>query len=173
MRAFGELGLPLIVVGDGPAARRLRRIAAPNVRFTGRIGDAEAARLMATCRAFVVTATEEFGIAAVEAQAAGRPGDRPPGRRRARDRRGRPHRPPLGGRARRPRGRRARRSTPTPSIPQECVRNARRFSAETFRAAFPREVAKAIDEAPAERGEEERRGAATAHAALGPRVRGT
>ncbi len=73
VRAFSELGWPLIVVGDGPELRTLRRHAAPNVRFAGRLGDPEVERLMATCRAFVVTANEEFGIAAVEAQAAGRP----------------------------------------------------------------------------------------------------
>ena len=37
------------------------------------MNDDEAARLLATCRALVVTTGEEFGIAAVEAQAAGRP----------------------------------------------------------------------------------------------------
>jgi glycosyltransferase involved in cell wall biosynthesis len=73
IQAFGELGLPLVVVGDGPDRHRLRRHAPPNVTFPGRVSDAEAARLLATCRAFVVTAVEEFGIAAVEAQAAGRP----------------------------------------------------------------------------------------------------
>jgi glycosyltransferase involved in cell wall biosynthesis len=73
VQAFGELGLPLIVVGDGPDRARLRRHAPPNVKFAGRVSDAEAARLLATCRAFIVTAVEEFGIAAVEAQAAGRP----------------------------------------------------------------------------------------------------
>ncbi|WP_445150067.1 glycosyltransferase [Baekduia sp. Peel2402] len=73
VRAFSELGRPLVVIGDGPDARRLQRLAGPNVRFTGRVSDAEVARLLATSRALVVTATEEFGIAAVEAQAAGRP----------------------------------------------------------------------------------------------------
>ena len=73
VKAFAELDAPLVVVGDGPALRDLRRLASPRVRFAGRVSDAEAAELMATCRAFVVTATEEFGIAAVEAQAAGRP----------------------------------------------------------------------------------------------------
>jgi glycosyltransferase involved in cell wall biosynthesis len=73
VRAFNELGRPLVVIGDGPDARRLQRLAGPNVRFTGRVSDAEVARLLATARALVVTATEEFGIAAVEAQAAGRP----------------------------------------------------------------------------------------------------
>jgi len=71
--AFTALGLPLVVVGNGPDARRLRRMAGPTVTFAGRVGDAEAAALLAGARAFVVTATEEFGIAAVEAQAAGRP----------------------------------------------------------------------------------------------------
>ncbi|HVW19306.1 MAG TPA: glycosyltransferase [Solirubrobacteraceae bacterium] len=73
VRAFTRLRLPLVVVGNGPEARALRRIAGPTVRFEGRVSDARAAELLARCRALVVTATEEFGIAAVEAQAAGRP----------------------------------------------------------------------------------------------------
>jgi glycosyltransferase involved in cell wall biosynthesis len=73
VRAFTRLGLPLVVVGSGPDGRRLRRLAGPNVRFAGRVADEEAQRLLASCRALVVTAVEEFGIAAVEAQAAGRP----------------------------------------------------------------------------------------------------
>jgi glycosyltransferase involved in cell wall biosynthesis len=73
VRAFNQLGRPLVVIGDGPDARRLQRLAGPTIRFTGRVSDAEVARLLATSRALVVTATEEFGIAAVEAQAAGRP----------------------------------------------------------------------------------------------------
>ena len=73
IRAFNRLGRPLIVVGDGPEMRRLQRLARPNVRFVGRVGDLDAARLLQSCRALVVTAVEEFGIAAVEAQAAGRP----------------------------------------------------------------------------------------------------
>ena len=43
------------------------------MRFAGRLTDARAADLLARAQALVVTATEEFGIAAVEAQAAGRP----------------------------------------------------------------------------------------------------
>jgi glycosyltransferase involved in cell wall biosynthesis len=73
VRAFTRLRRPLTVIGDGPDARRLRRLAGPTVRFTGRIGDEEVAARLARARALVVTATEEFGIAAVEAQAAGRP----------------------------------------------------------------------------------------------------
>jgi glycosyltransferase involved in cell wall biosynthesis len=71
--AFNRLRRPLVVVGDGPDARRLRRMAGPTVRFEGRVPDDRVAELLESCRALVVTATEEFGIAAVEAQAAGRP----------------------------------------------------------------------------------------------------
>jgi glycosyltransferase involved in cell wall biosynthesis len=73
VRAFSRLGLPLVVAGDGPDRRRLKRMAGPNIRFTGRVSDVEAGQLLSSCRALVVTAVEEFGIAAVEAQAAGRP----------------------------------------------------------------------------------------------------
>ena len=73
IRAFSELRRPLVVIGNGPDSRRLRRLAGPTITFTGRVGDAEAAALLSGARALVVTATEEFGIAAVEAQAAGRP----------------------------------------------------------------------------------------------------
>jgi glycosyltransferase involved in cell wall biosynthesis len=73
VRAFNALGLPLLVVGDGPELRRLRRLAGPTIAFTGRISDERVAELLARARALVVTATEEFGIAAVEALAAGRP----------------------------------------------------------------------------------------------------
>jgi glycosyltransferase involved in cell wall biosynthesis len=71
--AFNRLGRPLLVVGDGPELRRLRRMAGPTVSFTGRVSDARVAELLAAARALVVPASEEFGIAAVEALAAGRP----------------------------------------------------------------------------------------------------
>src|SRR4051812_1880652 len=73
IRAFNALKLPLVVVGDGPEWRRLRRLAGPTVRLTGRISDHEVAELLRTARALVVTAEEEFGIAAVESLASGRP----------------------------------------------------------------------------------------------------
>jgi glycosyltransferase involved in cell wall biosynthesis len=73
IEAFNRLERPLVVVGNGPEERRLRRLAGPTVRFEGHVPDDRAAELLARSRALVVTATEEFGIAAVEAQAAGRP----------------------------------------------------------------------------------------------------
>jgi glycosyltransferase involved in cell wall biosynthesis len=73
VEAFNTLRLPLVVIGNGPDARRLRRLAGPTISFAGRVSDTRAAELLSASRALVVTATEEFGIAAVEAQAAGRP----------------------------------------------------------------------------------------------------
>ena len=73
VHAFNRLGRPLLIVGDGPDYRRLRRLASRNIAFAGRVSDGEAARLLAGSRALVMTGVEEFGIVAVEAQASGRP----------------------------------------------------------------------------------------------------
>ncbi len=73
LRAFASLGRPLLVVGDGPGRRTLEAGAPPQVRFLGRLGDAELADLYARCRALVYPQEEDFGIVPVEAQAAGRP----------------------------------------------------------------------------------------------------
>ena len=73
IEAFNRLKLPLVIVGDGPHARRLQRIAGPTVTLAGRVSDAEVERLVQGSRALIVTSVEEFGIAAVESQAAGRP----------------------------------------------------------------------------------------------------
>ncbi len=65
---------PLVVVGGGPELKSLEaRYAGPGVTFKGRILDAELDDLYARARALVVPNIEEFGIAAVEAQASGRP----------------------------------------------------------------------------------------------------
>ena len=66
-------GIGLDVVGIGPALDRLRECAGPTVRFHGRLCDADVTALMQDCRAFCVPAMEDFGISAVEANAAGKP----------------------------------------------------------------------------------------------------
>lgn len=73
VEAFKQSGKRLVVVGDGTEAMRLRASAGPNITFMNRVTDQEVAEWMARCRAFVVTAEEDFGITAVEAQAAGAP----------------------------------------------------------------------------------------------------
>jgi glycosyltransferase involved in cell wall biosynthesis len=73
IEAFNSLKLPLIVIGDGPGARHLHRTAGPTIHLTGRLPDDEVARILQGARALIQTSVEEFGIAAVESQAAGRP----------------------------------------------------------------------------------------------------
>ena len=63
---------PIRIVGSGPELAALSE-SYPEAEFLGRVGDAEIARLYASSRAVLVPSMEEFGITAVEAQAAGRP----------------------------------------------------------------------------------------------------
>jgi glycosyltransferase involved in cell wall biosynthesis len=152
VEAFNRLRAPLLIAGGGPDARRLRRIAGPTIRFAGRVSDAEVARLLASSRALVVTSGEEFGIAAVEAQAAGRPviaraaggllenvvdgvtgclwEGGPDELAEA-----------------------VARFDPDSVDPEACIANARRFDASVFREAFPREVAAALRDGPSNRQE--------------------
>jgi len=73
LEAFRRLDRPLVVVGDGPTRAALEAAAPSNVRFAGRVSDAELESLFRSCRALVYPQDEDFGIIAVEAQAAGRP----------------------------------------------------------------------------------------------------
>jgi glycosyltransferase involved in cell wall biosynthesis len=67
-------GRPIKVVGDGPELARLReRYREGAVELLGGVDDDRLADLYARCAALLVPNVEEFGIAAVEAQAAGRP----------------------------------------------------------------------------------------------------
>jgi glycosyltransferase involved in cell wall biosynthesis len=71
--ACNRAGLPLIVVGTGPWEKRLRARAGPTVQVMGHLPDSQVERLMSACHAFVLPGEEDFGIAAVEAMAAGKP----------------------------------------------------------------------------------------------------
>jgi glycosyltransferase involved in cell wall biosynthesis len=73
VEAFNRLGLPLVVIGDGPDRPVLERMAGPNIRFLGRLPDDEVAGRMARCRAFIFPGEEDFGITPLEANASGRP----------------------------------------------------------------------------------------------------
>jgi glycosyltransferase involved in cell wall biosynthesis len=71
--AFNRLGLPLVVIGDGPALAELQRAAKPNITFLRNSTDAVVSDHMERCRGFIFPAEEDFGITVVEAQAAGAP----------------------------------------------------------------------------------------------------
>ena len=73
VRAFTRLGRPLWIVGDGRDRAALEALAGPTVRFLGRVPEHELAELVGNCRALIFPGEEDFGIAPIEAQAAGRP----------------------------------------------------------------------------------------------------
>ena len=73
VEAFNRTGLPLVVLGDGPERRRLEEMAGPAIRFLGRLSDQETAAWLERARAYVYAGMEDFGIAPVEAMAAGAP----------------------------------------------------------------------------------------------------
>ncbi len=73
VQSFNQLNLPLIIIGDGPELPRLKAMANSNIKFLGFQSDETVAELLGKARAFVCAAEEDFGIAIVEAQAAGCP----------------------------------------------------------------------------------------------------
>lgn len=73
VEAFTRLGFPLRIIGGGRDEPRLRAMAGANVTFLGPLDDQQARKQLAGCRAFIFPGEEDFGIAPVEAQAAGKP----------------------------------------------------------------------------------------------------
>jgi glycosyltransferase involved in cell wall biosynthesis len=73
IRVFSKSGRRLRVVGAGPEFKSLKKAAARNIEFCGRVSDEELRELYARCRAFLMPGEEDFGITAVEAMASGKP----------------------------------------------------------------------------------------------------
>ena len=73
IKVFNQFGWPLKIISDGPEKRKLKKIAGANIEFVGSVDDKKLKDYYAYCRAFIFPQEEDFGIAAVEAMAAGRP----------------------------------------------------------------------------------------------------
>jgi glycosyltransferase involved in cell wall biosynthesis len=73
VEAFTALGLPLVVIGDGPARAALKARAGPTIEFRGRVDDAGVAAAMRDSRGLIFPGEEDFGITPLEANACGRP----------------------------------------------------------------------------------------------------
>jgi glycosyltransferase involved in cell wall biosynthesis len=73
VRAFNELGWPLVVIGDGPEQKALKSLASDNIQFLGYVSDAERCWLMSRAKATIVTALEDYGLVPIEANASGTP----------------------------------------------------------------------------------------------------
>jgi glycosyltransferase involved in cell wall biosynthesis len=73
IRAFNMLGRNLVVIGEGRDRDRLEGLAGPTVRFLGRLPDSEVATWIGRSAGLIWPGVEDFGLAPVEAMAAGRP----------------------------------------------------------------------------------------------------
>ena len=73
VRAFNDLGMRLIVVGEGRERAALERVASENVVFTGRADDATVRDLLGSARGLVFPAEDDFGMVCAEALASGAP----------------------------------------------------------------------------------------------------
>jgi glycosyltransferase involved in cell wall biosynthesis len=78
IEAFGKLGLPLVIVGDGSQRKKLEKkiVETQNsnrIKILGELERSKLIKLYENCRAFVFACEDDFGIAPVEAMAAGKP----------------------------------------------------------------------------------------------------
>ena len=73
VEVFNVFKKKLVIIGDGPEYKKIKRIAGPNVQLLGFLDGDKKRELLQKAKAFVFAADEDFGIAPVEAQACGIP----------------------------------------------------------------------------------------------------
>jgi glycosyltransferase involved in cell wall biosynthesis len=73
VRACNRTGVGLDIVGDGPMRMELQDLAGPTVRFHGVVSDGALRELIENCSAVCMPGFEDFGIAPLEGNAAGKP----------------------------------------------------------------------------------------------------
>lgn len=78
VEACTRLGVPLTIIGDGPDYLRLKKLAGPTITFRNKtngnyVTDEEMPARVASAQAFLFASFDDFGIAPVEAMAAGTP----------------------------------------------------------------------------------------------------
>lgn len=73
VRSFARQGRKLKIVGDGPEYKELKRVAAPNIEFCGRVPDDQLRELYAHSSALIMPGEEDFGMVMAESLASGKP----------------------------------------------------------------------------------------------------
>ena len=73
VEACTQLGYPLTVIGNGPDHARLQQLAGPTITFKTDLADKEVTEHLLSAAGFIFPGLDDFGIAAVEALAAGTP----------------------------------------------------------------------------------------------------
>ena len=73
IEACCKLGRKLLIVGDGPEMKQLKKNSGKNVEFLGEVDESRLRNVYAQCRALLFAADEDFGMVSLEAQSYGRP----------------------------------------------------------------------------------------------------
>jgi glycosyltransferase involved in cell wall biosynthesis len=74
IKAFNRLpNHRLVIAGQGPQEKRLRKLAAPNIEFLGWVNEEKLIYYMQRAKGFINASIEDFGIAGLEAQSTGTP----------------------------------------------------------------------------------------------------
>jgi glycosyltransferase involved in cell wall biosynthesis len=73
IQACEQEGRQLFIIGDGPDRKRLESLCGSYTKLLGRLSDAEVARYMSRCKAFLFPGEEDFGLTPLEANASGKP----------------------------------------------------------------------------------------------------
>jgi len=73
IKAFNDLGWPLVIIGTGSWEEKLKRIAKKNIRFLGKVSDQKLTRYYQETQALIFPQEEDFGLVPLEAQACNTP----------------------------------------------------------------------------------------------------
>src|SRR5436190_14541245 len=73
IEACKRMNRRLVIIGDGPDRQRLEKLADDRIEFLGRQPDQMVNYSLARCSPLLIPGEEEFGMAPLEANAAGRP----------------------------------------------------------------------------------------------------
>ena len=73
VEAFNQSGKKLVVIGDGPALKKLQQVAKGNIQFLGKVDFNTLKWHFSRCKALIFPGEEDFGIIPVEVLASGRP----------------------------------------------------------------------------------------------------
>jgi len=73
IKAANQLKRKLVIVGRGRSLKRLVKISGPTIEFKGQVSEPELINYYSHCRALIMPQEEDFGLAALEAQASGKP----------------------------------------------------------------------------------------------------
>jgi len=73
IEACNQLNVPLVVIGNGPDHKKLKKIAGRNTTFLTNVNDHNMAKHFQSALGFIMPNMDDFGIVAVEALASGTP----------------------------------------------------------------------------------------------------